>query len=119
MDDIRCERTKNFIQDLGFQPGWGWPNIMAHDERETNEMAINLISQFMDMDADKRIDVNQAIYHPFFKSYWNNEINEGACPFKVRLYPPSPHIWTGWRLKNLFKKILGQDGYGCRRKSPS
>ncbi|VDM23588.1 unnamed protein product [Wuchereria bancrofti] len=37
------------------------------------------------MDPEERIDVNEAIQHPYFKEYYPSVINEQACPFKVKM----------------------------------
>lgn len=81
MNQIQCDRTRRLIENFGDHPVRSWSEIIR-DRTDSFEM-LDLIDKMVKMDPEERINVNEAIQHPYFKDYCLNVFNEQACPFKV------------------------------------
>ncbi|VDP18343.1 unnamed protein product [Onchocerca flexuosa] len=83
LNQIQCERTRRLIENFGDHPVRPWSEIIR-DKADSFE-TLDLIDKMARMDPEERIDVNEAIQHPYFKEYYSSAINEQACPFKVKM----------------------------------
>lgn len=82
LNQIQCDRTRRLIENFGDHPVRPW-NEIIRDKADSLE-TLDLIAKMAKMDPEERIDVNEAIQHPYFKEYYPSVINEQACPFKVK-----------------------------------
>ncbi|CAJ0583836.1 unnamed protein product, partial [Mesorhabditis spiculigera] len=85
MNEIRCERTKRLIESTGEQTGRPWNEICCTRERDITQQILDLLSKLCVVDADERLDVEEAIRHPFIAEYFPNIVAERSCPFKVKM----------------------------------
>lgn len=85
ISEIRCERTKQFIQSFGAQTPLPWEQIVVVRDREPNFDALDMISELAQMDPASRMNVNEAFEHTFMKTYFPQVTTERVCPFKVKL----------------------------------
>ncbi|KAM3726766.1 Mitogen-activated protein [Dirofilaria immitis] len=83
LNQIQCERTRRLIENFGDHPVRPWSEIIR-DKADSFE-TLDLIAKMARMDPEERIDVNEAIQHPYFKQCYSSVINEKACPFKVKM----------------------------------
>lgn len=83
INEICCEKTRSYLTSFGTQPPRPWEEILQSKDHETNPAAIDLISQLARMDPNRRLDVHQAINHPFFRPFIKHIPTEPACPFRV------------------------------------
>uniref|UniRef100_A0A914Y1N8 Protein kinase domain-containing protein n=1 Tax=Panagrolaimus superbus TaxID=310955 RepID=A0A914Y1N8_9BILA len=85
INDIQCERTKQFIQSFGSQTPLSWEQIVLVRDRKPNFDALEMISQLCQMDPSDRMNVNESFEHIFIKTYFPKTTTERVCPFKVKL----------------------------------
>ncbi|KAK0397720.1 hypothetical protein QR680_002238 [Steinernema hermaphroditum] len=85
VSEIRCKRTRRFIENFGEHERWKWEDIVHSRDIVPTADSLDLISKLIQLDADERIDVNQAISHSFFNDYEDRQQSEGACPFRVKM----------------------------------
>jgi|UniRef100_A0AC35FXY4 serine/threonine protein kinase len=85
INDIQCERTKQFIQSFGSQTPLPWEQIVLVRDRQPNFEALEMISQLCQMDPSIRMNVNESFEHIFIKTYFPKTTTERVCPFKVKL----------------------------------
>uniref|UniRef100_A0A0N5AZL1 Protein kinase domain-containing protein n=1 Tax=Syphacia muris TaxID=451379 RepID=A0A0N5AZL1_9BILA len=79
---IQCDRTRRLIENFGDHSPRPWNEIIR--DYDNNE-ALDLIAKMATMDPEDRIDVHEAIEHPYFKEYYPNLPPEHSCPFKVKM----------------------------------
>uniref|UniRef100_A0AC35U449 Protein kinase domain-containing protein n=1 Tax=Rhabditophanes sp. KR3021 TaxID=114890 RepID=A0AC35U449_9BILA len=84
VDEIRCEKTKKYIEGFGNITAWDWNDIVPMNERH-NEEALELMQKLITFDQDDRYTVFNAIQHPFLKEFNQNLVAEPSCPFKVKM----------------------------------
>uniref|UniRef100_A0A915DN42 Protein kinase domain-containing protein n=1 Tax=Ditylenchus dipsaci TaxID=166011 RepID=A0A915DN42_9BILA len=75
-------QIKIVLHNLGSASEYMINEIQRHAH---NEAALDLIAQLVKLDATQRIDVHQAIYHPFLALYIPVIPVEKGCPFKVKM----------------------------------
>uniref|UniRef100_A0A914E9S4 Protein kinase domain-containing protein n=1 Tax=Acrobeloides nanus TaxID=290746 RepID=A0A914E9S4_9BILA len=80
---IKCERTRQFIQSFGEQSSLNWDQIIP--TRPTNDEALGLIAQMLNMNPYQRIDIHRTLQHEFIRSYFPIVTTEPVCPFKVKM----------------------------------
>jgi len=85
ISEIRCERTKQFIQSFGAQTPLDWDQIIPIRDREPNLDALDMISKLVHMEPASRMDVNEALEHKFVRTFFPNISKEKVCPFKVKM----------------------------------
>uniref|UniRef100_A0A7E4UNJ3 Protein kinase domain-containing protein n=1 Tax=Panagrellus redivivus TaxID=6233 RepID=A0A7E4UNJ3_PANRE len=85
LSEIRCERTRQFIQSFGTQTPLSWDQIVVTRDRDPNTDALDFISKLTTMEAAARMDVDEAFEHAFLKSFFPTKTSEGVCPFKVKM----------------------------------
>jgi serine/threonine protein kinase len=107
INEICCEKTRNYLTSFGSQPPKPWEEILASKDHETNPAAIDLIAKLARMDPTKRLDVHEAINHPFFRPFIKHIPTEPACPFRVR------DFWGGILFKH-YLLVSGKNGHGSR-----
>lgn len=83
MQTIGCDRTRRLIENFGDHPVRPWEEIIR--DRADQPVVLDLIAKMAAMDPEDRIDVDEAIHHPYFHEYYPNVITERACPFKVKM----------------------------------
>ncbi|MCP9266270.1 Mitogen-activated protein kinase [Dirofilaria immitis] len=74
LNQIQCERTRRLIENFGDHPVRPWSEIIR-DKADSFE-TLDLIAKMARMDPEERIDVNEAIQHPYFKQCYSSVINE-------------------------------------------
>ena len=99
IDEIRCERTKRLIETSEYQQ-MHWAEILPVRDRQVRELtrvvcdgallqmdydAIDLVSRLCVVDVDGRMDVHEAVKHPFIRKYYPDIPAEQTCPFRVRV----------------------------------
>ncbi|VDM18060.1 unnamed protein product [Wuchereria bancrofti] len=65
LNQIQCDRTRRLIENFGDHPVRPW-NEIIRDKADSIE-TLDLIAKMAKMDPEERIDVNEAIQHPYFK----------------------------------------------------
>lgn len=83
LNQIQCDRTRRLIENFGDHPVRPWNEIIR--DKADSFQTLDLIAKMAKMDPEERIDVNEAIQHPYFKEYYPHVINEQSCPFKVKV----------------------------------
>lgn len=80
---MRCDKTRQFIQGFGKQSSLSWEEIVRARDLPINKQALDFISKLICIDANKRINVQDAIKHEFIKQFVSVIPQEKGCPFKV------------------------------------
>ena len=68
------------IENFGDHALRPWNEIIRDYD---NADALDMIAKMAAMDPEDRIDVHEALDHPYFKEYYPHILPEQACPFKV------------------------------------
>ncbi|KAI6185012.1 Protein kinase domain-containing protein [Aphelenchoides bicaudatus] len=85
INDICCEKTRNYLTSFGSQPPRPWEEILQSKDHESNPAAVDMIAKLARMDPNARLDIHQAIQHPFFRPFIKHIPAEPACPFRVKM----------------------------------
>jgi serine/threonine protein kinase len=68
VEDIKCgsKFAKKMLQNFGKNPKKEWRNI-PYFSKVTDDNAIHLLDQFLQFNPEKRINVLEALKHPYFE----------------------------------------------------
>ncbi|PAV70429.1 hypothetical protein WR25_18941 isoform B [Diploscapter pachys] len=92
LNQIRCEKTRRLIEHFHDACRREWEHVLFVPDRVVSESCLDLMSQLVALDADDRIDIHQAINHPFITSFDFYVPLESSCPFKVNKSASSMYL---------------------------
>ncbi|CAI2357659.1 unnamed protein product [Caenorhabditis sp. 36 PRJEB53466] len=90
IDKIRCDRTRKLIQDFGRKTDAEWDDIMYCQARGDQQIvrgncdAIDFVKQLFQYDAEKRMNIRDALRHPYIENRMQRQPAQAVCPFKVK-----------------------------------
>ena len=77
MNKITSEEARNYIRSL---PHMERKNFSEHF-KGANPMAIDLLQKMLEMDADNRINADQALSHPYLAQYADPSDEPVSLPY--------------------------------------
>lgn len=83
LQEVRCEKTRQYIQHFGEQKPLPWTDIVRMRPNAYNASALDMIASLVQMEATDRMDVYKALKHPFLAPFVSAVPVERGCPFKV------------------------------------
>ncbi|CAJ55250.1 Mitogen-activated protein kinase sma-5 [Caenorhabditis elegans] len=90
INEVRCDRTRKLIQDFGRKADAEWDDIMFCKARGDDQIVrgncdtIDFVKQLFQYDAQKRINIQDALLHPYIQRVIPAEAPQKKCPFRVK-----------------------------------
>ncbi|CAD6185422.1 unnamed protein product [Caenorhabditis auriculariae] len=82
--EIRCERTKQLIEKYNCDTSVSFRELIPYGEDGLSCNALDFVSRLLTIDPDNRMDINEALTHPFIQDYFPQIPNQPTCPFRVK-----------------------------------
>uniref|UniRef100_A0A8R1E085 Protein kinase domain-containing protein n=1 Tax=Caenorhabditis japonica TaxID=281687 RepID=A0A8R1E085_CAEJA len=90
IDKIRCDRTRKLVQDYKKTTNSEWDDLFHCNARAEEQLvrgdcdAIDFVKQLFQYDAEKRINIQNALRHPYVERMIERQPPQAKCPFKVK-----------------------------------